>query len=298
MGPKPPTLSWFYAPRAPNFDCSPEGTLALGTVITDPFAPDRPLVSGRPSPLPGDIDVEERRFEAWEQTNEQRQDGKLGLWARFLTLVEAENIGINLERAHSNTYRFEALEVRKFDPPAAFIKERMGHPEVAEYALRGSFRPPVYMVTSVMIARNPAVSKSNDGSWGVNFKVGTDLTFAGLPDVSIGADNAFSRSRHEHTSFTGSSDFIFAYRLSQITYKRKALLSGEKSLVERPYHTGAMFADEGPTQDDTVVFELDVSESKLQDVTSETLGCDSETAFDDFDETRLCERVVELTSMW
>jgi len=276
--------SWFLAPREPNFDCSPEGYLALGSLISDPFEPDCPIASGLPPPLPADIHVERSSKEHWERVDERRRDNKLDLWENFVELVRG-NFVANWERSGANVYQFETLEINWFRPSLELIKERLSIREVEEYTQHQIFQPKIFMVTAVMIARKPALKKSKDGTWGVGLGAGADLTPVGAPGLSVGFEHAISHSRHAETSTAESSDFVYAYRLSQILYKRK------RAPKSKTYNKGAAFTGDARTPGEKVPLELDTDSGRFVEVVASEHGMDTNLTYDDLDEQE-CECVV------
>jgi hypothetical protein len=277
--------SWFLAPRDPNFDCSPEGYLALGSLISEPSEPDCPIASGLPPPLPVDIHVERSSRKHWERVDERRRDGRLGLWGHFVELIRGD-LSANWERTAANAYQFETLEINWFRPSTKLIKDRLSIPEVEEYTKQEIFQPKIFMITAVMIARKPTMKKSKDGAWGFGLGAGADLTPVGAPGLSVGFEHAISHSRHVETSSAESSDFVYAYRLSQIFYRRK------QAPKSRAYNKGAVFADDARIPDDEVPLELDTDSGKAVEVVASEHGMETILAHNDLDEQD-CECVVE-----
>lgn len=276
--------SWFLAPRAPNFDCSPDGYLALGSLISDPYEPDCPIASGLPPPLPEDIHVERSPKKHWERVDERRREGKLGLWAHFVELVQGD-AGANLERSGTNVYQFETLEINWFRPSPKMIKDRLSIPEVATYTKQGIFQPKIFMITAVMISRKPTLRKSKDRTWGLTLNAGADLAPVGAPGLSIGAEHAVSYSRHSETSAAESADFVYAYRLSEITYKRN------EEPKSKTYNKGAAFSDDARTHRDEVSLELDIDSGHIVDVVASEHDLETILSHDDLDEQQ-CDCVI------
>jgi hypothetical protein len=277
--------SWFLAPRAPNFDCSPTGYLALGSLVEDPYTPDCPIASGLPPPLPEYIHVERSTKKNWESVDERRRNGKIGLWVHFVDLIQGD-VSTNWERAEATVYQCETLETNWFRPSPQLIRDRLSNEEVAEFTKQaGSFQRKMFMITAVQIARKPAVKKTKDGAWGVGLNVGADLAPVGAAGLSVGAENAISHSRHSETSASESSDFVYAYRLDQIMYKRTQLP------LSKPHTKGATFSDDARTREDEILLELDIENAKLVEVVASEHGYDTILAHDDIAEQE-CECVI------
>jgi hypothetical protein len=287
MGPS--RRSWFLAPRAPNFDCSPHGYLALGSIIKDPLEPERPLAPGAqglPIPLPDHLHVEKAQKSDWRDVVESRKNGKIGVWAQFLQFVGLEDLSAGWNDTKLDSYKFTSLDIEWFNPPADFLKERMQAEQVTQYIARGIFPPSVYMITAVMIARGAAIGKERARSWEAHARFGVDLTAAGAPGVTVGPDVGASTGRRRETTAASSSDFVFAYRLSKVQYGRKDADSGERMLAERQYTRGAAFSDrtEGEEGEGAEVLQvLDLDSLELENITSEDFSLQSEVVTDELD---------------
>lgn len=274
--------SWFLAPRAPNFDCSPNGHLKLGSVISKPLQPDRPIVSGLPPDLPEDVHKERAWKTSWKDVSRNRSKGNVGLWFKFLQYIRVLDAGVDWNAAEMNAYNFTKLEIEWFVPPKSLLKDRMEDEEVKNYCGTGSFRPNVYMITAVMIARHPVVKWTEDNRWTWHTEAGADLIPAGAPGASLGAKAAQETNREHEVSADSSSDFVFAYRLSKISYARKSWLKSEMIHKEKPYDAGATFS-EGSSKPDDVSYAVDLDSLELSDVTAEVLDVEAELLDNDFD---------------
>jgi hypothetical protein len=244
-----PRGSWFLAPRAPHFDCSPDGYIALGSFIGDPFEPEHPLAqepSGLPLPLPPDIHIESAVKEDWEDVKKRRQAGRAGVWASWLQSVGLDDLGGDFDVKHEQAYKFGRLEINWFVPSPSFIRDRMEVESVAKYVGEAFLAPDIFIITAVMIARDPEVQQSNNRSWAIRTSAGAYLTAAGVPGVQVGADIGFSSIRANKTKSGASTDFVFAYRLSKIKYSRKNTPEGDRMVREKAFGKGAAFSNDGP----------------------------------------------------
>ena len=284
MGSSSPT--WFLAPHAPNFDCSPGGYLSLGSLISRPLRPDLPISSETPLSLPESVKVDVNTKKDWKQVDERRKKGRLGLWAKFVELVNVKRFGANWSNSRTQAYHFEVLEIHSFNPPKELIRERMSDEEVVEYIGRGTVvRPKVFMITAIMIARNPNVTHSKDRSWGFGFDAGVDLGEVGVPGVTAGTEQDISSSRHQKTSAAESQDFVFAYRLSRIMY-------GRKKLDARPYVKGAAHSNQSPQQVDDLPQELDLEALSTAQVEASDYAFEASLVYDDFEDDKTCHCVA------
>jgi hypothetical protein len=272
--------SWFLAPRAPLFDCSPDGYLQLGSLISDPFAPDRPITRAPPPPLPDNIIIDGRHQTNWKEVVDRRKSLKFSLWARFLDLIRVDDIGAEWNSATLNAYRFDTLECKWFIPPMSLLRERMELAEIQEFSSSGWLRPKLYMVTGIMIARNPAVERTTDESWRVRASANADIAGTGL---AVGAGElGMSGSTHKSTSATASTDFVFAYRLSEIKYKRKSGAEQASAHGDTPHTTGSSFTNDGPRKGPAKPTTADLDTLEVSEVTADGLSVESLSSVDKF----------------
>jgi hypothetical protein len=278
--------SWFLSPRAPNFDISPNGYLKLGSIISDPGSPDRPISSGVPPDLPDDVHVVKAWKTSWRDVSAHRSKGKVGLWFRFLQMIGVIDAGVDWSAAQMNAYNFTKLEIDWFTPSKSLVKERMDNAEVKEYCGIDTTHPNVYMITAVMIARHPIVKWTDDHHWAWHTEAGANLTAAGAPDTSVGANASHESSDRHQVSAESSSDFVFAYRLSKITYARKSFFKRAGVLKETPHQKGAAFGEGGSVKDEmSYTLDLDDLDSLgIQNLTARALGVNVEDVDNDFDD--------------
>ena len=73
------------------------------------------------------------------------------------------------------------------------------------------------MVTGVRIARGASMKASESAEWDIKAKGEGDASSQGLP-IKAGAEANASRSHSEDVRAEKLSDFVFAYRLNEITW--------------------------------------------------------------------------------
>jgi hypothetical protein len=96
-------------------------------------------------------------------------------------------------------------------------------------------------------------------------------------------------SRKHKNSTDSSSDFVFAYRLSKITYARKSFFKRGSVPKEKPYQTGAAIG-EGGSATDEVSYALgldDLNSLGIQDLTAQMVDNDAEVVDNDFDDEEM-----------
>ena len=292
-----PRRSWFLAPWAPNFDCSPGGYLGLGSIIKDPLRPDEPITRKIPSSLPNNVPVQVSNKTNWREQIERASKGQLGVWAQFLQFIGIEDASVNWMRSNGSAYKFREMDIQWMLPPVDFVQSQMRLPEVEQYVNSGTTRPGVYMIIAIMIVRDASVKQTQASGGGFHFKLGADLAAAGAPGWKVGPDVGLSTNNMHEISIGESSDFVFAYRLRKIQYKRKSWFSSERetTATDTPYEPqkGTAFDNEADQfEQPKQVIDFDSVGIADGNVTSQDLSLDgSLEAFDEFEEED-CECIL------
>lgn len=156
----------------------------------------------------------------------------------------------------------------------------LGDPSVLAY-LRASRlgRNSIYMITGVKIVRGAQVKETIERGFGGDTEVGVDATMVGVP-VSVGPKLEASKENKREISFSGSSDFVFAYRLRKIRYREG------KPLKQDEYVNGALLGrdEELGLGDAFPEFDIDMVEEDL----STDEGSRVDAVVDDDDEECVC----------
>jgi hypothetical protein len=206
MGPKA------YFPVG-DFDHLPDDSIKLGQIFLDLERPDVALCLPL-EPLP---ETSQSYKDNWEEERSRTFSGSIGIWAQFLALILGlgGNVAANLEREDSNVLRFTKLETTYIKPAlvAEYVAKSMASGAIQDHLKRNPKTTTAFMITGVKVVRGAEVSNRRGRGFGGDGMVGVGIP--GGPTASI--------QRHvvNHQSFTGSSDFVFAYRLRKITLQRK-----------------------------------------------------------------------------
>ncbi|KAI1320649.1 hypothetical protein F5Y16DRAFT_82320 [Xylariaceae sp. FL0255] len=225
---------------APNWTFVPDGPIALGNLIADPF---RPHIALKKAPIQDDGTTDNTTTTALlppaiQRVSEEKWRLHLGtklnlstsLWANFTQLISAKVSGKHAKHT-SITYSTRELETVYYTelPSAAFINSLTKDPVVHDLMrLDNPFSRPVYMITGLKIAKGFALeaqtSRENGGEVGASGPVG------GPVPVSVGAEIGISVGNDEKGSFKSGTDIIFAYQLVRLAakgWKEKALSVSE-----------------------------------------------------------------------
>jgi hypothetical protein len=263
---------------APNFDYPPSSTISLGRIWTNPSDPGSCLNPDDALTLPT---IHHAWKGDWKNEKGTEHKGAVGIWARFLQVVGIDaEASVNWDRNDGGVYNFEKLETDFIDPSPAFVKDSALAPAVKLFIRQHDFKKSVYMITGVKIARGADVALTRSREAGTHMKAGVNGTTAGAP-VAVGPEVTVSSKNSETTSFGGSSDFVFAYRLREIYY--------EKGQIKHKEHNkGALHGIDGGSPeviDQSTVPKplLEISGLAGEDISGEDLAITEEVAIDEDD---------------
>ncbi|RFU35432.1 hypothetical protein B7463_g888, partial [Scytalidium lignicola] len=222
----------FYFFFAPTWDYPPGGPIKLGNVITSVKKPERPLYT---APLPTDAEVfstEQRRVEFSE---EKLRAGQLSIFTTFLSVLGA---GVDGDK---DLYAFDRLETTQFFPNETYLQKCIEAEPVHRYLDKSRYRKPIYVITglkTVTGARAKSLrARTVSGSFGVEVD-GTVWSGGSVP-VGGGPHIGGKKETKIATSWEGSSDFVFAFRVRKVLVERK--MGTVKK--DEDYKTGAMLED-------------------------------------------------------
>ncbi len=223
---------------APNFDFQPDGPIALGNIIADPFNPTYVLSSldpAAPTPEVGTTTQLEHNI-----SRSHGLSAHAGVWAQFLQTASVDVRG-QISKDVTTRYTTSALETRYFKayPTDKDAAERVKAPKVQAAIKAGLFGDqPVYMVTGVKIAKDFALESGVQRSVGGEVGGGAPVPAAG--DFSVGAEVGGERRRAEEQSFRTMHDIVFAFQLHVISHKGWR----QKRAVAQVYKSKAAFLND------------------------------------------------------
>lgn len=204
---------------SPNLDYPPS-SIGLGSIWTDPGDPGSCINRDGPLPFPPNMPIEKSWKTDWINERDRRRKGLIGIWARFLQVVGMDaQASVTWEKIIASAYKFERLDTEFVEPTAKYVEESVLSDPIAQYIIANDFKKPVYMITGAKIARGADVALANSKEAGTHVRAGVDGIPGGIPGKA-GPEVTISSKDSEKTSFGGSSDFVFAYRLRKIFYEK------------------------------------------------------------------------------
>ncbi|OTA00920.1 hypothetical protein A9Z42_0012250 [Trichoderma parareesei] len=157
-------------------------------------------------------------------------------WARSSKLPAGLGVGWTKKQSREHLWHFEKLESSILSPPLAYTAEAMEHGDVRATLRSRRFKRHVYMVTGVRIARGARLHHLDKD----HFRFAAD-TQTDMPEdiVTLGATAAMGQKKLDSEKFSRASDFVFAYRLNEVSYRgilsQRPYLGGEVASADAPY---------------------------------------------------------------
>jgi hypothetical protein len=232
----------------PNHDL-PVGFLQLGVILLNPLDPNEVFNEGEVVDIPALNKHTSHKYD-WEHVVEDANDGRVGVWARFINVLGlGGTFGANFDVKTVVEYKFRDLETTFFNPSSTYVEDAVKQPAVLAFLKACSYKLPLYMITGLKVVRGPgaAVIERNTQVYGGHARMGISAPF-GSPYAFDTGDLSGRQENLKDTAFRDSSDFIFAYRLSRITFKTQ---DGQPP-VARPekYRTGALLGVNSEREED------------------------------------------------
>ena len=204
---------WIFT-KAKEFE---EGkTLQLGQILADPKNPAHVLMPGGPLPVPKEL-IQESSFQTSVDI-ESKDDlvAMFGLWTTVAGQPAGGKAGGSVTRSDEISWHFEKLTGKIVSPSVEYVKSSLLHGDVPSYTSRLHLTKRLWMITGVRVAHGGRMTKKNSRSVGVDAKVHVDATTT-MP-LEAGASAHLEKSKEDKESFKKASDFVYAYRLSEISY--------------------------------------------------------------------------------
>ena len=234
------TMGKCYFP-APGFDCSPDGPIALGSILADALSPETPL---NDKPIPLDNETIRDHFQYGVNLRIQRsRKGSGGIFANIFENIGLRIAGTGAKSMHTFA-KFEKLQTSSFEPTDDYMRESLSTPKVQQYLARHYLRKRVFIITGVKSAFGAEVTSGESTLAGAHVSLGLDGNVIGVP-LSVGPQAEGSRGSSQTMSFKQATPFVFAYRLREIRYRAGVP-------TDRPYQDGALYTIGGNKDKDTV----------------------------------------------
>jgi hypothetical protein len=206
--------SWDYTP-----DAEPGVTIALWNIVSSPTKMVPPLAAA--TAVPADKNKGKSKKTGFEWARERDKEKKFGVWTKFLSAL----LGIGFDAGHKRTtsvhdlYTFKDMTTIEAFPSDEYLQKMVKEPPVRKYLERFDFEKPVYVVVGTKAVSGTTVKQVLKKERSTDFKFSIDATQAGTP-VSLGPELKIGNKDGDTVGFTGSSDFVFAFRIRKILVTR------------------------------------------------------------------------------
>ncbi|KAF1833956.1 hypothetical protein BDW02DRAFT_598570 [Decorospora gaudefroyi] len=222
----------------PNFNTPPDSLVRLGQIIHD-YKDPTDVVCPPPADLPRQHlpKVYTNIQKEWQSTKKRLRSYSVGVWAHFLASVlgVGGDVSLLLEREKGEILKFDQLETHLIEPDLEYVRAAMASSEAVRF-YQNHPHSPAFMVTGIKIARGAAIEHLRSVKYGVEGSVGADLTAITGAPITLGPQGSLLQNNTTSLSFSGSSDFVFAYRLRRITKGRSLAVSGSKNYIKGAVH--------------------------------------------------------------
>lgn len=249
---------------APNFDFAPDGAIALGNILADPFEPHRPLTTLDTSKLHPEITSRIDYDCTFNQSS--GRNISVGIWAQFVSTIGG-NVGSQRGKEVNTEYKMQSLETIMFktEPTDAMVTERLKDPLVRNIMQYNSaFCRPIYMITGIKVAKGLEATTEKlsvkGGSVGATVPV--------VEGIVVGANVDMLRGKGRTDSFRAGSDVVFAYKLLKVSVKGWR----EKNLAVDEFKSRQAFLSDSSDEEDDELLEADVSVATSSDISKDVTG--------------------------
>ncbi len=201
----------------------PDGPIALGSLISNPRSPEITLN------LPHPKIVQKLKVYETVESNQTRSLGKnFGvqptMWAKFAQEAGFGDVvgeaSICYSSIDMSLYTFEKIVTREIFPDIEVVQELFNDPQVQKSIKDRRWQLSVFMITGVQIVYGAKVVVTKAKGTEVHFQTGVELTPV-LAPAAVGVGLNLSMAPSQSLSTKYDSPFVFAYRLRQISYRRK-----------------------------------------------------------------------------
>ncbi|UNI23181.1 hypothetical protein JDV02_009016 [Purpureocillium takamizusanense] len=265
----------FYFYFAPTWDWPPDGPIKLGNVLTSIKKPEQPLYT---APLPAASEVFSSEKTEVEYSQEKLAEGNFSILTKFLSIL---GVGVDVGadwQTRNEEYAFERVITMQFVPKEDYIQTCIETEAVRRYLDRSRYRKPLYVITGIKTVYGAKVkshkSRAHSGKLGVS--VDGTLSSGGIVPVSLEPGVGGKSEARTGTSWEGSSDFVFAFRVRKIhvskkpqtidkndDYNKGALLDGTKDKIEEDFPDLLISLQEDPKPEDEGYLEGEFIEGKM-----------------------------------
>lgn len=217
----------------PNMTTSPppQGSLQLGHIVRNPSDPEVIPLNRKDRIAIPEVDILPPDIKnGFTSTRGKLRSGGVGVWAQFLGTIGLD-AGAGSEYANDEVIHVNQLETVVFDPDIDYVRQAMKSTSGKAFLEASKFALSVYMVTGLKIVRGASMGSTAIRASCAKLGLSTPVLDSG---ISIGAAIDASKQSYKGTSFEESTDFILAFRVRRVRFKK----AGAEDLYERGIDDG------------------------------------------------------------
>jgi hypothetical protein len=204
----------------PNFTFLPDGQIQLGSILPaikggDLPDPNRPRNSSFRVPVDADLMNGKQDFKPWTFDSRKDVKNKTALQAS-ISLLTGVGGHVSGERSKSRELMIDSDHVRleSFRPDKKYLAKALDD-DMLRTLSRKLSRPPLYMVTGIMVAYGAVVRVSDEQGAAVGAGLAADLTSQGMP-LNTSVDVEHSHSGRSAVVNVPTEPFILAYQIVRL----------------------------------------------------------------------------------
>ena len=152
--------------------------------------------------------------------------------SRFISSIgPGANLELNRTKGDSLLYKIPRLSTRIISPTLADIRTIFTEQQVQDAIRNSRFTTNLYLIVSVQIAHSTEYLSSRGRENGSGAHLSVDLAAAGVP-LSLEAGVEATKSRDDKAGGKIVNDFMFAYSLREVLYRRKNVTEQRQPKLE------------------------------------------------------------------
>jgi hypothetical protein len=205
-----------------------------------------------------------------EWTRDTTKIQGFGIWTKFVEFLGVD-AGIVATQSTADVFRFDRMQTEEYWPDDTFLTAAVSSSPALKRRLVDQ-RKAVFVIVGVKTVSGAEVKRTRYRGAAGMLEVAVDLAMVGAPvPLTLGPTGELGGGKEERTGFTGSDDFVFAYRVQKVKLGNRRV-GNEKEVVQKDYVRGAMLGMGG---DDGGDDELEGLQLLLEETLEESDVCSS-----------------------
>jgi hypothetical protein len=196
------------------------GPIKLGSIVQDPLAPEDSINHNAILPIPESLLVHTVPKTDHKQILKTPANLTVGVFAKFLQMTGL-NVSFDKTIVREDEWQFEKLERDMFKPTKEYVESALAAPALAAFVASQDVSPNLYIVTGINIATGTTHKWKRNKTNNTNANAGINVD-AGV-GVTVGPKITYSKGDADEGEATIKDEFVFAYRVQEIEYKKNVV---------------------------------------------------------------------------